>query len=102
MTIAETAHEKASIFQNMLMKGLDEFFPEKNWKITSDDQPWISHKLKTMDRKRKRIFRRERKSAKWKNLDKMFKSEVKKAKAGFYKNSVADLKKKNPGSGTLG
>ena len=27
----------------------------------------------------------------------MFKSEVKKAKAGFYKNSVADLKKKNPG-----
>ena len=24
----------------------------KNWKNTSDDQPWISHKLKTMDRKR--------------------------------------------------
>ena len=63
----ESAHEKAELFQNILLQKLDEIFPEKMSKINSDDQPWISNKLKRIDRRRKRIFRRERKSEKWKN-----------------------------------
>ena len=94
---AETAHEKAAIFQQMLLLTLDEIFPEKIRKINSDDQAWISHKLKVLDRKRKRIYHKERRSDKWKKLNKFFKSEVKSAKADFYKKSVADLKQKNPG-----
>ena len=49
-----------------------------------------------MDRKRKRIFRRERRSEKWAKLNKIFKKEVKSAKANFYKEAVADLKLKKP------
>ena len=95
--LAESAHEKASIFQKMLLSSLEECFPEKVRTFNNDDQAWITHRLKVMDRKRKRIYHRERRSEKWKILDKLFKKEVKKAKANFYKNSVADLKQKNPG-----
>ena len=47
---AETTHEKAELFQKMLVTKLDEIFPEKTRKIQSDDQPWITFKLKKMDR----------------------------------------------------
>ena len=94
---AETAHKKAEVFQNMLINILEEIFPEKTRKISSDDQPWITHSLKKLDRRRRRIFRKQRRSESWKKLNKLFKEEVKTAKAQFYKKTVADLKKKNPG-----
>ena len=94
---AETAHEKARIFQEMLLQILNETFPEKIRRISSDDQPWISHKIKLLDRKRKRIYHKERRSDKWKQFDNIFKAEVKSAKAQFYKKTVAELKQKNPG-----
>ena len=94
---AESAHDKAAIFQQLLLQALEEFFPQKIRKVNSDDQPWISHKLKVLDRKRKRIYRKERRSEKWKALNKLFKQEVKTAKAQFYKDTIADLKQKNPG-----
>ena len=50
-----------------------------------------------MDRKRKRVFNKERKSEKWKKLKKLFKKELKCAKASFYKNKISDLKTKKPG-----
>ena len=94
---AESAHEKARLFQTKLVEKMNEIFPEKERKVQSDDQPWISQKIKKMDRRRKRIYRKERRSIKWKEMDKMFKKEVHSAKANFYKNSVADIKLKKPG-----
>ena len=94
---AETAHDKASILQKLLLGKLDEIFPEKIRKFNSDDQPWISHKIKVLDRRRKRIFHKERRSEKWKKLNKVYKKEIKAAKADFYMKKVADLKKKKPG-----
>ena len=94
---AESAHEKAALFQETLLKALDDFFPEKVRKINSDDQPWISNRLKVLDRRRKRLYHKERRSEKWKIMNKMFKKEVKSAKAKFYQKTVADLKTKNPG-----
>ena len=94
---AESAHEKAKLLQDILLTGLDNFFPEKIRKFSSDDQPWVSHKIKMLDRRRKRVFHLERKSERWKRLDKVFKSEVKKAKRNFYAKSITDLKQKNPG-----
>ena len=79
------------------MQALDVFFPGKVRKINNDDQPWISHQLKVLDRKRKRLYRKERRSEKWKTMDKLFKKEVKSAKAKFYKNTIDDLKTRNPG-----
>ena len=50
-----------------------------------------------MDRRRKRIFQTERRSEKWKKMNKLFQKEAKRVKAQFYKNTIADLKQKNPG-----
>ena len=94
---AETAHEKAEKFQQILLKALDDFFPEKTRKISNDDQPWVSHKIKTLDRQRKRIYHKERRSEKWKQLNKLFKKEVKNAKSHFYKKFISELKTKKPG-----
>ena len=94
---AETSDVKASIFQNTLLEKLEEIFPEKIRKYNSDDQPWISHKLKILDRKQKWIYNKERRSEKWKVFDKLFKQEVKSAKAGFYAKTVSDLKQTKPG-----
>ena len=66
-------------------------------KIQSDDQPWISQKLKKLDRRRKRLYRKERRSVNWRKLDKLFKNGVKCAKADFYKQTVAELKLQKPG-----
>ena len=72
---AESAHDKAAVFQKRLLKALDVIFPEKIRKINNDDQPWISHRLKVLDRKRKRLFHKERRSEKWKVLNKLFKKK---------------------------
>ena len=93
---ANTSDDKASIFQNLLVDALNNFFPEKTRKFASDDKPWITHRLKVLDRKRKRTYHLERKSPKWRKLEKEFKSEVKAAKQKFYKNSISDLKQRSP------
>ena len=64
--------------------------------MPNDDQPWFTSKLKELDRKRKRIYHKNRHSPKLNELDKMFKKEIKQAKKNFYKKIVADLKEKNP------
>ena len=93
---AISAHDKAEIFQQMLLRKLDECFPLKERKINGDDQPWISSKIKKMDRKRKREYHKHRRSEKWKVLNKLFKTETKRAKKDFYKNNLANLKTQKP------
>ena len=79
----------------MLLSKYHECFPQKTYKITSDDQPWITHKIKTMDRKRKREYSKHRKSDKWLLLNRNFKESVKSAKSNFYKKMVSDVMSKN-------
>ena len=93
---AESSHEKAAIFQNILIQKFESIFPEKTRNINSDDSPWMTQKLKKLDRKRKRIYQKERRSERWSQLNKAFKKDVKCAKANFYKEMISDLKKKNP------
>ena len=94
---AESAHVKAALLQQTLLDVLEDIFPEITRKISSDDQPWVTHKLKVLDRKRKRIYHKQRRSEKWKHLDKIFKKEMKIAKSKFYSEAIEDLKLKKPG-----
>ena len=65
---AESAHDKAEMFQKILVDKIDEIFPVKTRRINSDDQPWISFKLKKLDRKRKRIYNKQRKIRKMEKI----------------------------------
>ena len=92
----EDAHSKARVFQNMLKEKLDEYLPLKTLKVTSDDQPWITQKVKSMDRKCKREFSKNQKSPKWIRLNKLFEDKCEEEKENYYNNIVRDLKTSNP------
>ena len=88
---AQSAHDKAKALQLMLFQQFNIFFPEKTHKVNTQDQPWISHKLKLLDRKRKQEYHKNRKSEKWQRMNNNFKQHVKVAKQDFYKTMTKDL-----------
>ena len=94
---AESAHEKAFALQNLVMKQLNNFLPEKTATFTSEDQPWVTPEVKDIDRRKKREYSKRRKSAKWKRLNAQFEIKCKEAKASYYSNIVMDLKNSAPG-----
>lgn len=71
-----SAHEKMEILQNILVTKYDEFFPEVSKTITSDDQPFYLNKLKRMKRRKNREFHKHRKSQKWNEMEKKYRSEL--------------------------
>jgi len=56
------------------------FAPIKTRSIASDDQAWFTDQLKTLDRRKKREFQKNRRSEKFHNLNKEFKSKCSKEK----------------------
>ena len=59
---------KAEYLQNILLKKYLEIFPLKCFKTSDEDQPWFTDKLKALDRCRKREFKKNQKSQKWKKI----------------------------------
>ena len=99
---APTADLKAEAFQDTFVTKFNEYFPNKTLKLSNVDQPWITQKLKKLNRQCKRVYNKTRRSEKWKKkLDDLFKKEVKAAKANFYRKIVLDLKEKNPSIGIV-
>ena len=47
--------------------------PEKSRNIASDDKPWFTEPLKTLDKKRRREFNKNRRSERYFRLQKEFK-----------------------------
>ena len=97
VTDAETANEKALNLQHLLLEKLEQFLPQKVVKFTSEDQPWVTAELKSISRKKKREYSKNRKSSKWKSLNNKFLEACKKAKKDYYTNIVEDLKESKPG-----
>ena len=81
----KSADDKAETLQKLLLSKYNVFFPKKTYKISSDDQPWITHKIKTIDRKRKREYSKHRKSIKWQALNTSFKDNVKSTQLQSYR-----------------
>ena len=88
----KSAHCKAEILQNKLLQKLDEYLPQKLFKIRSDDREWINDEIKCLDRKRKREYSKRKKSQKWEKLSKEFHEKCQKAKNDYAQNIVNDLK----------
>ena len=90
---AKTVDEKTELFQSKLVEKVDEFFPQKNRVISSDDQPFCTEEMKRLKRLKSREYSKNRKSLKWRDLSKQYEKAVKKAKRNF----VKDLKQSNIG-----
>ena len=89
-------NEKAQFLKMLLAEKYTKFFPQKVFKVSSDDKPWFKSDLKALDRKRKREFNKHHKSEKWEKLNKEFGERCKAAKEQYFKNMVSDLKESNP------
>ena len=87
----ESVDIKAERLHNMVINKLDEVCPEKNRKISSDDEPWFTENLKRLERKKKRLFRKNRSSKKYKKIKKVYEEKVKEAKKNFKKKTIDDV-----------
>ena len=43
---AGNVHEKAQIFQNILLESYNKYFPVKEHKVSSEDKAWIFEKIR--------------------------------------------------------
>ena len=70
----EDVNQKVLNFHNTIRTKLDECCPEKTVMVSYLDKKWMTPYLKTLNRKIKREFHKNRKSNKWKRLKKKFKT----------------------------
>ena len=70
---AKIVNEKVQNFHKIIQDNLNEFFPQKEIKISSFDKKWFSPELRLLHRKKQREFHKHRYSEKFKTLNKKFK-----------------------------
>ena len=58
----------------------------------SDDQPFCTEEMKRLKRLKSREYHKNRRSIKWRDLNKRYKKAVSQAKKDFYRNIIRDLK----------
>ena len=79
------------------MENYKRCFPTKSLKICDEDRPWFSADLKTLDRKMKREFSKNKQSKKWQKMNEEFLEKCSDEKLKYHENVVNDLKASNPG-----
>ena len=93
---SNSAHEQAHLFHSQLVKICNNIIPEKNRIISSDDQPWYTERLKVLNKKKKKEFHKNRKSLKWRRLNKKYKKRILRDKTSFYDKNIKKLRHTKP------
>ena len=93
---AENSHQKAEIMQDLILGVLNKCIPEQKVKFSNRDREYFTTELKTLDRKRKRVYSRHGRNNKWKYLNNKFKEKLSQNKKSFYSKMIKDLKNSNP------
>ena len=78
------------------MEIVNNIAPEKSRNIASDDKPWFTEPLKTLDKKRRREFNKNRRSERYFRLQKEFKSKCAHSKKKFFNDMVSQVKDSDP------
>lgn len=81
---------------NMISKQVEHIFFLKSVKFSNTDKPFITSEIKRLDRKKKRIYRKQGKSIEYLKISQLFKEKYKKASSSFIQKNVSDLKCSNP------
>ena len=84
-------------FENIVGEKIDHFFPQKVTKIGVGDPPYITSELKTLKRKRMRVYRKHGKNEKYIQLRSEFESKLKKAAQDYLRKNLDSLRESNPG-----
>ena len=75
---------------------MNKHIPEKSSSFSNDDKEYITSDLKSLDRRRKRVYYKQGKSDKWNHLNMIFKPKLSYQKKNFYNKIIKDLKNSNP------
>ena len=95
--LEDSVDKKTELLIGQMRNALDQYLPEKVIRIASDDEPWFTDELKKLDRKKRREYSRNRKSAKYKRLCCIYQERVSKAKIKYKLNMIDDVKSAQSG-----
>ena len=66
--------------------------PKKTIRVASDDEPWYNQSLKKLDRKRRREYNKNRRSAKYLTLSQLYKERISRAKKKYKRDMIDDVR----------
>ena len=90
-----SAEEATTSFVRMIDQKMDELYPLKKVTIKSTDAPWMTKEIKCRIRSRKRTYKKEDKSDRWRLKKKETARLVKEAKKNYYNRIVKQAKESN-------
>ena len=89
--------DQVEAFQKIVDNKVEELFPERKVRITTQDKQFITAELKTLDRKKKKEWKRHGRSEEYRRIKGEFDMKYKKAANSYLKKAVSTLKNENPG-----
>ena len=92
----DSSDEKTQTFHKEVMEIVNKIAPEKLRNVSSDNQPWFTEQLKTLDRKRRREYQQNRRSDKYSRLQKEYKIKCSKAKKEFFNKLFRQFRESDP------
>ena len=93
----DSSEKQEMTMQNILTSLIEEHCPTKTVKLRPQtDKPFITNELKTLDRKRKREYRKHRKSEKYCYLNELFNAKYSKASKDYLEKMMFELEESNP------
>ena len=95
--MATDVNQKLELFLACLGQKMDQFFPYKTTVKRERDPPWINPHVRALIRKRRRVYHREGRSTKWKDLMKRVRKLVKKRAANYWNYQKKSLLKPDAG-----
>ena len=87
----------AKMLEDLLTKKLDEFLPQKIFKVSSQDKKFINFELKKLHRQKQRQYQKNGKCEKYDQLKATFDVKYREASAIFLRDKVDSLKECEPG-----
>ena len=92
---APTSNQKADLYQAQVNEAVDRFFPLITTRRKSSDPPWINWKIRRKIAKRRRLYKLEGRSDRWKALKKETDDLIKKRRAVYRSVQLANLTDKD-------
>jgi hypothetical protein len=89
--------EQVEIFQEIVDLKVKEMFPQKKVRISNKDKVFITSELKTLDKRKKREWRKNGKSERYLQMKTEFTLKYKKAARDHISKCVTDLRTENAG-----
>ena len=92
----ETAGEQEEKLQDILMTYLDKACPTKTVKLRETDKPFITNRLKELDRQRKREYGRKGKTVTYHRINDDFNAKLKSEEKKYLEKNVVELMEVDP------